>query len=79
MLKGDWLKDPKAKVSIFLQQVDPETNKAKDIARLAKGIPHDSGSVLLNFSDYKGKNFRIIIRKDGDPETGGCSDPFDLE
>lgn len=78
-LKGDWQNDPKARVSIFLQQIDPETNKAKDVARLAKGIPSDSGSALLNFSDYKGKNFRIIIRKDGDPETGGCSDPFDLE
>ena len=78
-LKGKWDKDPRAKVSVYLQKIDLEKKKAKDIAVLAKGIAPQSGTVTVNLSSYSGKNLQIIIRKGGDPETGGCSDLFDLD
>jgi len=78
-LKGQWEKDKAAKVSICLQQINPETKTNKDIAVLAKKISPQSGAVTVDLSPYSGKNFRIILRKVGDPETGGHSEVFDLE
>ena len=78
-LKGKWDKDPRAKVSLYLQKIDLKKKKTKDIAVLAKEIAPQSGTVTVNLSSYSGKNFQIIIRKDGDPETGGCSEMFHLE
>ena len=78
-LKGEWNKDPRATVSVFLSQLDPLTNKSRDIATLAKAIPHASGEALVDLSSYHGKLYRITIRKDGDPETGGQSETFDIE
>jgi len=40
-LKGHWHKDPQATVSIYLQLVTPRTDKAADVARLARAIPFD--------------------------------------
>ena len=78
-LKGQWKKDQAAKVSICLQQIYPETKTNKDIAVLAKKISPQSGAVTVDLSPYSGKNFRIILRKVGDPETGGHSEVFELE
>ena len=78
-LKGQWDKDPGATVSVFLSQLDPQTNESRDIATLAKAIPHDAGETLVDISSYNGKLYRITIRKDGDPQTGGQSETFDIE
>lgn len=78
-LKGQWEKDKAAMVSVYLQQLDPEKKKSKDVAVLAKKISPQSGSATVDLSPYSGKHFRIIIRKVGDPETGGLSEIFDLE
>ncbi len=78
-LKGDWDKDPQAKVSLYLQQLDQETNKPKNITKLAQAVPYNSRAALVDLSGYSGKLYRIIIRKDGDSETGGHSETFDLE
>ncbi len=78
-LEGQWDKDPGAMVSVYLQKVDPEKKKAKDIAALAKKISPRGGTVTVDLSPYNGKNLRIIVRKVGDPETGGHSEIFDLE
>lgn len=79
ILKGQWEKDKAAKVSIYLQQIDPKMNKIKDIAVLAKKVSPQPSAVIVDLSPYSGENFRIIIRKDGDPETGGLSEVFDLD
>jgi len=78
-LMGQWEKEKAAKVSVCLQQINPETKTNKDIAVLAKNISPQSGAVTVDLSPYSGKNFRIILRKVGDPETGGHSEVFDLE
>ena len=77
--KGQWDKDPEATVSVFLSQFDRLTNQSSDIATLAKAIPHDSGETLVDLSSHNGKAYHITIRKDGDPETGGQSETFDIE
>ena len=78
-LKGAWNRDPDATVSVYLQQMDPDTNEPKDVARVAEAIPHGARSTAVDLSDYCGKRCRVIVRKDGDPETGGHSDLFVLE
>ena len=78
-LKGQWNKDPGALVSVTIQKFDPEKKKSKDLATLAKKISPKAGAVTVDLSPYSGKNLRIIIRKVGDPETGGHSAVFDLE
>jgi hypothetical protein len=78
-LKGKWDKDPEASVSIFLQKVDADTGKARDIKRLAGGLSPDSRQVLVDLSACSGPSYRIVIRKDGDSETGGHSEPFEIE
>lgn len=78
-LEGDWDKDPEATLSVYLQQLAPNTNKARDITRLAQAIPHDSMDIVVDLSSYSGKLYRVILRKDGDSETGGHSQTFGLE
>jgi transglutaminase-like putative cysteine protease len=75
---GAWDRIAGATVSVFLQQGTENSSRWRDVARLAKGIPSDAGSIDVDLSEYKGKTFRVIIRRDGDPETGGTSAPFDL-
>lgn len=79
MLKGRWEKDPGAKVSVYLQKPDSEKSKKNDLVLLAEGLSPASGMVEVDLSPYSGKDFRILVRKDGDPETGGHSEPFSLE
>ena len=75
---GQWNRDLAARLSFLLQQVDPGTRKPNDVAILARNIPYDLRSVKADLSPYSGKRFRIIVRKDGDPETGGHSGWFEL-
>ncbi|MCP2620328.1 transglutaminase family protein, partial [Candidatus Aminicenantes bacterium AC-334-K16] len=78
-LKGYWDRDPQARISIFLQKLETDNGKAKDIAVLARGISPQKRIIRVDLSPYSGKKLRIIIRKDGDPETGGQSEIFSLD
>ena len=78
-LAGDWDRDPDARISIHLQRVDPESGAARDVARLARGLPPDARAAVVDLSPHRAGHYRIILRKLGDPETGGCSEAFDLE
>ena len=46
---------------------------------LAEAIPYNAEKALIDLSPYNGKQYRILLRKDGDSETGGYSETFDLE
>lgn len=78
-LEGDWHKVPEACVDLYLQRIDPDTGKPKDRARVAGSLPCNAGEAMVDLSAYHGKGFRILLRKDGDSETGGHSETFDLE
>lgn len=78
-LKGDWHKDPQATVSVVLQRVDAKTGNGRDLATLAGAIPCKAQKVAVDLGPHKGPGYRIIIRKDGDPETGGVSEVFDID
>jgi hypothetical protein len=78
-LEGDWDKDSRATVSIYLQQLAPDMIRAKEIAALAKTVPYDRIEATVDLVGHTGQSYRIIIRKDGDAETGGQSQEFDLE
>ena len=77
-LEGKWDRCPDATLSVFLQEVNG-AGVAHDVARLAQGVPHDAKTVAVDLSGHQGKRFRVLLRKDGDPETGGQSELFDLE
>jgi len=77
-LKGQWQRDPQATMSVYLPQVGPGDDAARDVARLAKAIPCHAQAAVVDLSEYNGAGYRIMLRKDGDPETGGHSTPFDL-
>jgi hypothetical protein len=78
-LKGCWDRDPTATVSVYLQQRDSAAEKQRDLARLSESVPYQVTSALVDLSGYTGRGFRIMLRKDGDAETGGHSEIFDLE
>ena len=77
-LKGHWARDPQATISVYLQQFSPDTNKVGIIAKLAEAIRYDSMPLIVDLSCYSGRRYRLMLRKDGDSETGGCSPTFDL-
>jgi len=68
-----------ATVSMYLQQSADDASPWRDVARVAKEIPASARSTVVDLSGHSGKRFRVIIRRDGDPETGGTSSPFDLD
>jgi len=78
-LEGAWDKDPGATVSLYLERIDPTREKPEEPTRLAEGIPCDARAALVDLSGHGGKHCRVVLRKDGDPETGGRSEPFDVE
>ncbi|MBN1123396.1 MAG: hypothetical protein JXA82_00215 [Sedimentisphaerales bacterium] len=78
-LEGHWHKDPSATLSLYLQRIADGSTRARDIIRLVKGIPYDASNALVDLSGYSGKGYRLILRKEGDLETGGYSEIFDLE
>lgn len=77
-LDGAWDRCPDATLSVYLQEIRG-ANVARDVARLVGNVPHDAKSVTVDLSGQRGKGVRMILRKDGDPETGGMSEVFDLE
>ncbi len=77
-LDGCWDRTPEATLSLYLQRVNG-SGTARDVTILARGVPHDVRLVTVDLSGHRGKGYRIILRKDGDPETGGQSEVFDLE
>ncbi len=77
-LEGAWSRCPDATLSIYLQQVN-DAGLPQDLARLARNIPHNANTATVDLSGYHGKQLRILLRKDGDPETGGMSELFELE
>jgi transglutaminase-like putative cysteine protease len=76
--KGAWDRDPEAKLTVFLQQPRAGAEGAADVATLARDVSAKARSVAVDLSRFSGREFRIVIRKVGDPETGGQSAPFDL-
>lgn len=77
--KGDWNKAPNSTVSVYLEQLDSNTREPKETAVLAEAIPYDSRAALVDLSGYRGDLYRITLRKDGDSETGGVSEIFEME
>ena len=75
---GQWDKDPRATLSIVLQKSDPKTKKAEEVAVLLRGVTYKTGQTEIGLSAYSGASFRILVHKDGDSETGGHSEWFDL-
>jgi hypothetical protein len=78
-LMGAWHQIDDATVSLYLQRVPVDSKRPRDVARVAHGIPHNAKSAVIDLSAYHGNQFRILIRRDGDSETGGHSEWFDLE
>jgi hypothetical protein len=78
-LKGAWHRIDSATLSVCLQQYSDKTRRWQDIRRLAKTIPCDAAAARVDLSGIRGEQYRIIIRRDGDSETGGTSAPFDLD
>jgi len=78
-LDGPWDKTPEATVSVHLQQMNADAEGPEDVARVAKAVPCESKSTVVDLSKHSGKRLRLIIRKDGDSETGGHSDEFDID
>ena len=75
-LDGEWERISSATVSLYLQQLHgPDV--WRDSAQLADAVPANSGAAKVSLADCRGKRFRIIVRRDGDPETGGVSAEFD--
>ncbi|MBN1853469.1 MAG: transglutaminase domain-containing protein [Pirellulales bacterium] len=78
-LEGAWDKIPNSTVSIFLQRIHEGRHRARDISKLASAIPCDSNAAVLDLAKYQKGQYRIIIRRDADPETGGHSEPFNID
>ena len=78
-LDGAWDRTPKATVSVYLHKVNADADGPKHVAKVAEAIPYDSKSAVVDLSEYSGELLRLIIRKDGDSETGGQSETFDIE
>lgn len=78
-LEGGWDKDRRAALSIYLQQTAQDTKRAKEVTTLAESVPCNRTEATVDLTGHTGQSFRIIIRKEGDAETGGQSKEFDLE
>jgi len=78
-LEGAWHRIPGATVSLYLQQPSGDADRWRDVARLAKETPCAAGSIVVDLSGHKGEHYRVIVRRDGDHQTGGTSPPFALD
>ncbi len=77
-LGGEWDLIPDATVSVALQRVDRQTGRGMDVAVVARDVPYAARSVTVDISRYAGKGYRIAVRRDGDSQTAGFTEPFDL-
>ncbi len=75
-LDGPWDRIPDATLSIYLQKVDKNRQHATEVATLAQGISAKALSTTVDLSGFKENRLRLILRRDGDPLTGGLSEPF---
>jgi hypothetical protein len=78
-LQGAWERLPHATISLDLQQASNDGSKWRHVARVATRVPGDGAGITLDLSRYRGAQYRLLIRRDGDPDTGGTSEPFDLD
>lgn len=76
--EGPWDRDPEATLSAFLVRAQPGPGRPSRSWPLGTAIPADAEGVDLDLSFAGSGRYRIVLRKDGDPETGGWSAPFDL-
>lgn len=75
-LSGPW--DREDRVSIWLQRRAGKKDRFEDAALLGSGVPASAGRLDADLSRFKGPAWRILLRKDGDRVTGGCSAVFAL-
>lgn len=73
-LSGAWRLDREATLSVFLERAD----RSEVVRTLARETPIRTRRITADLSEVGGGDYRIVIRKDGDPETGGESDIFAL-
>ncbi|MEN6560005.1 MAG: transglutaminase family protein [Acidobacteriota bacterium] len=78
-LKGAWEKDPGATVSVSLHAVDAKTGALERTALLAEKLIPSSGRAVIDLSSFGGREYRLLVRKDGDPATGGASAAIKIE
>lgn len=78
-LDGPWERIPGATLAIALQQCPGDTDHWPDVQPLARGIPCAAGSATVDLSAHHGPSYRLILRREGDPATGGVSPAFDLD
>jgi hypothetical protein len=76
---GPWQRIDGATLSVYLQQLTGNGNGARDLACVARAVPYEAEQLAVDLSAWHGQQFRILLRRDGDPETGGHSQPFVLE
>lgn len=76
--EGAWQRIPEATVSLFLQQ-RKDGGRWQDAGQAASILPAAAGEADVDLSSRGGGTYRFIIRRDGDPETGGMSEEFDLD
>lgn len=77
-LEGAWDRIPEATVSLHLRRREP-SGGWRDVAPLAAGVHADDCAATVDLSSHGSGSYRIILRRDGDPETGGVSEVFDLK
>jgi hypothetical protein len=78
-LDGPWDRIPAATVSAYLQHYSDKGERWRDVATVFQRLPADAGSTIVDLSAHHGKRFRLVLHRDGDPETGGMSAPFELD
>ncbi len=78
-LQGAWDRIAGATVSVYLQQDAGHPGRWSDVACLADRVPCDAKSADVDLTGHRGKRLRVIVRRNGDQETGGMSSPFDLD
>ncbi len=78
-LVGPWDRVPDATLSIVLQQLDPSSGRARDLATLANNVPAQQGKATIQLGTHSGPGLRLrlLLRRDGDPLTGGVSAVLD--
>jgi len=69
-LEGYWDKDPTAKLNVYLQKLEPESDKPEKTSALAENIAPEAGNISVDLSRFEGGSYRILINKVGDSETG---------
>ncbi len=77
-VSGRWDLDPKATLTLSLQEVTSSGKATGSAVTLASGVPFGvkSKQVSLSGKATKGKTYRVELRKDGDSYTGAAGAAF---